>query len=233
VCGTSQTFCRGHVALREGYRCRTCQASLRYQGQARELVRAYATDGATHLAELVREAGFQCLDVWEPGVLGPLRAHLSRLPGYVTSDFRPDVPRGEVDDGVRCEDLTELTFPDGSFDLVVTSDIFEHVRSPEAGFREVCRVLRPGGRHVFSIPIQQPWRSTTLPLVDTSGPEDLYLVPPQYHLGPNKSLHLVYNEFGQDLLELLDRIGFDTEVAGFSCSSPDAARLLTLSSLRR
>jgi hypothetical protein len=70
-------------------------------------------------------------------------------------------------------------------------------------------------------------------LVDVSGPEDVLLEPPTYHLGPNKSLHLVYNEFGSDLVDLLDRIGFDTEVSSFSCDSAEASRLLTLTSVRR
>jgi SAM-dependent methyltransferase len=195
-------------------------------------VRAYAAR-AQSLADLVREPQLAGLDVWEPGVLGPLRPHLATLPGYVVSDFWPDVPPGQERDGVRCEDLTALTFADASFDLVVTSDIFEHVRIPELGFREVHRVLRPGGRHVFSIPIQEPWRSNTLERVDTSSSEDVHLLPPQYHLGPKHSLHLVYNEFGRDLLELLDRVGFDTEVVPFECPSPEASRLLTLSSVRR
>src|SRR4029079_11503031 len=34
VCGEAQRFERRNASLREGYRCTTCKASLRYRGQA-------------------------------------------------------------------------------------------------------------------------------------------------------------------------------------------------------
>jgi SAM-dependent methyltransferase/UDP-N-acetylglucosamine transferase subunit ALG13 len=58
---------------------------------------------------------------------------------------------------VRVED--RLPFADGSFDSVSMLDVLEHTRSESATLAEVCRVLRPGGllvltvpaRHVFSV----------------------------------------------------------------------------------
>ena len=40
----------------------------------------------------------------------------------------------------------ELPFGDGEFDFVLSSGVLHHTAYPEAGFREVCRVLRPGGK---------------------------------------------------------------------------------------
>jgi hypothetical protein len=233
VCGSHQVFVRRASALREGYRCVSCRASLRYRAQADAILRRYAAHGASSLAELVDEPGFGGLAVWEPGVLGPFRPHLRRLPGYVESDYWPDVPPGGERDGVRCEDLMALTFPASAFDLVLTSDIFEHVRRPAVAFAEVHRVLRPGGRHIFSIPIQEPWQATTVARVDTSGDEDVLLCEARYHLGPKKTQHLVYNDFGRDLLDVLDGVGFDTEVQRFEAPSAEASRALTLCSTKR
>ena len=227
ICGEVQRFVRKNASLREGYRCRSCKASLRYRGQADALLRTYATSGATTIAQLVQEPGFASLAFWEPGVLGPFREHFTSMPGYVMSDFWPDVTPGDERDGVRCEDLMALTFDDASFDLVVTSDIFEHVRKPFVGFAEVHRVLRPGGRHIFSIPVQEPWRAATQVRVDTSGPEDVHLLEPRYHLGPGNSQHIVYNDFGRDLLDGLSEVGFDTDVIRFESPSSEASRLLT------
>ena len=120
-----------------------------------------------------------------------------RLPNYVTSAYWPDVEPGEERDGTRCEDLMAVTFTDErSFDLVVTSDIFEHVREPYVGFAEVHRVLRRGGgRHIFSLPVQAPMRCEQRSSVfDTSGDKDIFPVEPLYH---HSGQHLVYNDFGE------------------------------------
>ncbi len=43
-------------------------------------------------------------------------------------------------------DVQRLAFPDDSFDMVVTSCVFCSVTDPVQGFREINRVLKPGGR---------------------------------------------------------------------------------------
>jgi SAM-dependent methyltransferase len=46
----------------------------------------------------------------------------------------------------------ELPFPDASFDLVLSFDVFEHIRESDAHLREVYRVLRAGGRYLVQTP---------------------------------------------------------------------------------
>jgi SAM-dependent methyltransferase len=50
-----------------------------------------------------------------------------------------------------------VPFPDGSFDAVLLISILEHLRPAELGraFREVARVLRPGGQAVYGVPIDR------------------------------------------------------------------------------
>ena len=43
--------------------------------------------------------------------------------------------------------MEKQTFADASFDLVITSDVFEHVLDPSRGFSEIARTLRPSGVH--------------------------------------------------------------------------------------
>ena len=43
-------------------------------------------------------------------------------------------------------DVASLAFPDGSFDLVVSTLSMHHWADREAGIAEIARVLRPGGR---------------------------------------------------------------------------------------
>lgn len=45
-----------------------------------------------------------------------------------------------------------LPFADSSFDLVVSYDVCEHLEDPARVFRDVARVLRPGGRFLLKTP---------------------------------------------------------------------------------
>ncbi len=40
----------------------------------------------------------------------------------------------------------DLPFPDGHFDAVFAHALFEHIAAPVRAAREICRVLKPGGR---------------------------------------------------------------------------------------
>lgn len=50
------------------------------------------------------------------------------------------------------EDAQRLTHPDAAFDLVVSTDVIEHVPDSAAMMREVGRVLRPGGAAIITFP---------------------------------------------------------------------------------
>ena len=45
-----------------------------------------------------------------------------------------------------------LPFPDESFDVVLSTQVLEHVVDPRVALQEAMRVLRPGGRAVITIP---------------------------------------------------------------------------------
>jgi 2-polyprenyl-3-methyl-5-hydroxy-6-metoxy-1,4-benzoquinol methylase len=49
-------------------------------------------------------------------------------------------------------DLAALPFDDSSFDVVLSTEVIEHLARPVDGVRELVRVLRPGGRLVVTTP---------------------------------------------------------------------------------
>lgn len=49
-------------------------------------------------------------------------------------------------------DGVALPFPDASFDVVVSFDVFEHIPDSDAHLDEVRRVLRPGGAYLIQTP---------------------------------------------------------------------------------
>lgn len=59
-------------------------------------------------------------------------------------------------------------FPNDSFDLVVSFETLEHTLSPATALWEFVRVMRPGGRGIFSVPNQ--WGLTDNHFVDFNQP---------------------------------------------------------------
>jgi SAM-dependent methyltransferase len=227
LCGEYGRFVQNDLPTREGYPCPSCRASLRYQGQARVILDHFSSLGAESIADLVRRREFRSLRVWEPGSSGYLSPFLRKLRHFQRSAYWSDVAPGKRRGRVRCENLMATTFASDHFDLIITSDVFEHVRKPELGFREVYRILRAGGAHVFSIPVVAPMPATTVARVDTSGPDDVPILEAEYH-----NSHIVYNDFGEDLVARLDEIGFRTDVVAFESTSANANRLLTFRSVK-
>jgi methionine biosynthesis protein MetW len=59
---------------------------------------------------------------------------------------------------VQISDAGQLPFPDNSFDLVVCTEVLEHLFEPLEAAREIRRVLRPGGFLVATVPNVAYWR---------------------------------------------------------------------------
>src|SRR5689334_5039597 len=51
-----------------------------------------------------------------------------------------------------CGDVCDLPFAGASFDLVLATDILEHVEDDQRAIGEIARVLRPGGRALITVP---------------------------------------------------------------------------------
>lgn len=213
VCGAAGSLRFNAEPSRDGLPCRNCSSTLRWRQQAAVLVSLYSRHGARSLSELVGEPSFRALGIYHPGGGGPLRPLLSELPDYVQSRYWPDLVSGDHRDGYRCENLEALTFGDGEFDLVITSDLLEHVRRTWHAFAEILRVLAPGGRHVFTVPSHS--HLPTRPRIDvgTEGDPDVALIARRYHgADPHTNGALLYTDFGPDLPARLAPLGCETHM---------------------
>jgi len=136
---------------------------------------------------------------------------LPRLPHVIGSEFLGDtVTRGATDArGVRNEDLTRLTFPDATFDVLLSFDCFEHMPDFLGGMREVGRVLKPGGRMLWTVPFRRDLEKNLIRA--TLGPDGrvVHHLPPEFHGDPiNAEGCLCFTHFGWEMFSQLRQAGF-------------------------
>lgn len=139
-----------------------------------------------------------------------LRAH---CPGYIASQYFPEVPPGQSLGAMRCENLEALSFADASIDLHVTQDVLEHLFSPMQAFREIARTLKPGGMHICTVPIVNKDKPSAVRAKLDNG-RIVHLAPPEYHgnpVGDGKSLVTV--DWGYDICRhIFDACGLFTQM---------------------
>jgi SAM-dependent methyltransferase len=209
--------------LREGRRCRNCGCSLRAQHIAKTLVKLYGEGRCRSFVQLCRQEKFRSMAIAEINGCSFLRQYMDEVPGVRYSEY------GSTDPAVPSEDILNLSYPDKSFDLVLTSDSLEHIPDVDRALAEVRRVLRVGGRHVFTIPVLWDREKTVVRAYVNERGETVHLLPPCYHGGSlNVEDCLAFYEYGRDVADRVRAAGFDVVVE----SSPKNPAVSTFVSRR-
>ena len=182
--------------LRETLQCRNCFASLRERSLALALLKylngRWSLD-LTSIADLAAR-GLDGLRILDTDNFSGISRLLRDCQGFMRCSYRPDHPWGhEFEPGYFNVDLQNISFADESFDVILTSDVMEHVRDCDTAHAEIFRALRPGGAYVFNVPFEEA-SAEGIRLVDTQTEKDVFLVPPQLHGDPLTGGILAYRD---------------------------------------
>jgi len=139
ICGSDQ-HCQLAELRRDVASCAVCASTGRWRSVIDTLTRELFGCSLT-LPQLPSRPDLRGLGIGDwPGYAEVLAAKTDYRNTFFEREPRFDI---QQIDGALC----------GHYDYLVSSDVFEHVDPPiEAAFANACRLLRPGGVFVFTVP---------------------------------------------------------------------------------
>jgi len=142
-----------------------------------------------------------------------LDANLRKTPAldYLTADLND--PRAMVQ-----MDITDIQYPDNSFDVIYCSHVLEHVPDDRKAIRHLNRVLKHTGWAVFVVPIKVEKTIEDPSITDPADRERLF------------GQHDHVRRYGPDFSDRLAEAGFD--VTTFSAADIATAKNITRLSLK-
>ena len=108
-------------------------------------------------------------------------------------------------------DITDIQYPDSTFDVIYCSHVLEHVYDDRKAMREFYRVLKPGGWAILQVPITA---DTTFEDPTASSPKERERLFGQFD-------HV--RRYGPDYKDRLMGVGFSVTVDGFVRELDDRA----------
>jgi SAM-dependent methyltransferase len=189
-CEQNTWFIAEQSWFRDHYLCQHCKSIPRFRAIINRI-----KEFVPHISQK---------SVYESAPGGASSAWLQKNSGsYVASHYWPDLPLGSLKNGHFCQNLEKVTFDNSSFDLVVTQDVFEHIFHPDNAFKEISRILKPGGYHVFTVPYYRGTLTSRRARVNKIGVVE-HIKDAVFHGNPiSESGSLVTFDWGEDIVDLI------------------------------
>jgi SAM-dependent methyltransferase len=226
VCGQlgyATRFGTSPLELRDAAYCSSCLATNRQRQLAYMVCAAFARLTGRRINSLMQVTALDGFVVYNTEAQGPIHQRLARMPGYRCSEyFGAQHASGALVGDVVHQDLARLSYHDDSIDVVLSSDVLEHIPDPYQAHAEVHRVLRSGGRHIFTVPFHQTdFLDERRAALEPTGQVVLLKQPAIYHTDaplyhgdatqPTPGV-LVYTIFALEMLVQLRHLGFVTNL---------------------
>jgi hypothetical protein len=210
VCGQYSIMknIRTDLQIREYCNCSICNSQNRQRQIAYVLTQRM---GVKSLPDMVNKTN---IFIYNTEANGILHKYLCKVKNYICSEYLGSANKsGQIINGIRHEDLQNLSFDNNLFDVIISADVLEHVANPYVAHKEIFRVLKPGGRHIFTVPFYQESFMDEKRAITDENNNIIHLKEPLYHCDPlSEKGILVYNIFSIQMLVILADIGFVTNL---------------------
>ena len=129
-----------------------------------------------------------------------LQIPLRRVPElqYLSADYDSRLAMEQMD-------VTNISYPDGSFDSIICNHVLQHVDDDEKALQELFRVLAPSGWALMQSPVNLSLART----VETAR-DPMFTKSDDHHL----------RVYGRDYVARLERAGFQVTVSEFARTRP-------------
>jgi SAM-dependent methyltransferase len=199
--------------VRESSFCGGCGAPFRIRRIAEVLLEKMCKQNHNFLNQCLYSGEFNDLSILqlnEIGGVGSLQKTLGNAPNVTTTFYNTEYDFGKVINGFSNQDMSNLTFESNSFDLVLHSEVLEHVVDFCQAHLESIRVLKSGGVLIFTVPIQLN-NAKTISRFEVDPFGELILQTPKIWHGwaggpfailPKRDDYLELHSFGADAFSL-------------------------------
>lgn len=190
--------------LRESQFCPNCGNSSRTRLLAHAIIQTMPFGKINLFKEWAAKANRESIIIAEINACGKLHPILAKYKNVLYSEYKSSRFLARVINNLKMipnEDITNLSYPDKTFDLVIHSEVLEHVYNISKAFEECRRILKPNGICLFTIPIINNRKTVQCTDINKKTGEIINIKLPTFHGLDNRKDYMVWWEFGYDIIK--------------------------------